>query len=175
MTSQQFTRHSTELMKRKGAEDNTILNFKSNPEEYLEHLWVRPKMQPQWRSRHNWFKGETDRKQKVCRCHTNLRSASISLVLLFRLKKKPPLCCTLYWMLWKLTVEPHGCLFWSTAMMTFDLPVPLVSISSTIAMLMWLALSIILCSEHPVKWQWPNWSNCHPFVWHLCSCDFWII
>lgn len=62
----------------------------------------------------------------------------------------PPFICTLYWMWWKLTVEPHGCLFRSKAVSTFDLPVPLLSISSTIAMLMWLALSIILCGKHPV-------------------------
>lgn len=83
---------------------------------------------------------ETDKEGVIVK--TDLRSASISLGLVFLLQKKPLFNCTLYWMLWKLTVEPHGCLLWSMAG-----AVPLVLISSIIAMLMWLALSIILCSE----------------------------
>lgn len=76
---------------------------------------------------------------------TDLRSTSISLERIFFLQRNPLCCCTLYWMLWKLTVEPHRCFFPSTPVPTFDTAIPLVPMSSIIAMLMWLVFSIILC------------------------------
>lgn len=77
---------------------------------------------------------------------TDFRSSSISLRLVFLLQREPLFSCTLYWMLWKLTVEPRGCLFCSVAGATFGLAVPLVPMSSIIAMSMWWARSAILSS-----------------------------
>lgn len=100
---------------------------------------------------HREDRRQTNRSRGDRSFRTNLRSTSISRTLVFLLQKKPFCSCTLYLMSWKLTVDPHDCLFWSTVATTFDLGTPLVPISSIIAMLMWPALSIIFCSKHPAN------------------------